>query len=95
VFLLKADKVLCFDTLLEVFILKGLRWRQNREKWQLILKGLEIRENVETSTGPSIGTSWPDRNLRFRRGWGLVSRDEAGRKGRNDVTGRLCGAEGG
>jgi hypothetical protein len=26
VFILKAVKVLCFDTLLQVFILKGLSW---------------------------------------------------------------------
>jgi hypothetical protein len=35
---LKADKVLCFDTLLEVFILKGLRWHKNRAKCVLILR---------------------------------------------------------
>jgi len=29
VFILKVVKVLCFDTLLEVFILKGLRYQQN------------------------------------------------------------------
>src|SRR5882762_1079807 len=39
-FILKGVKVLCFDTLLEVFILKGLRWLQNRAKLALILKNL-------------------------------------------------------
>src|SRR5882762_251703 len=39
-FILKRVKVLCFDTLLEVFILKGLRWLQNRAKLALILKNL-------------------------------------------------------
>jgi hypothetical protein len=29
VFILKGDKVVCFDTLLEVFILKGLTLHQN------------------------------------------------------------------
>jgi hypothetical protein len=32
VFILKADKVLCFDTLLEVFILKGLRSQETCAK---------------------------------------------------------------
>jgi hypothetical protein len=51
VFILKVDKVLCFDTLLEVFILKGLRWRQNRAKRVLILKGLA--KQVDRGNGPS------------------------------------------
>jgi hypothetical protein len=53
-FILKELKVLCFDTLLEVFILKVLTWDQNREKWGLILKGLEVPKNVETSEGPNV-----------------------------------------
>ena len=40
VLILKGDKVLCFDTPLEVFILKVLRWHQNRAKRVLILKNL-------------------------------------------------------
>src|SRR5260370_25850211 len=41
--ILKIVKVLCFDTLLEVFILKGLRRHRNRAKWVLILNSLAAR----------------------------------------------------
>ena len=45
--------MLCFDTLLEVFILKGLRWRQNRAKWVLNLKGLTSKGMLEEACSRS------------------------------------------
>jgi hypothetical protein len=54
VLILKADRVLRFDALLKVFILKVLRWHKNREKRELILRDLEDRRNVGTSAGPSV-----------------------------------------
>jgi hypothetical protein len=39
------------STLPEVFILKGLRWRQNRAKWALILKDLHGSRELKSETG--------------------------------------------
>ena len=57
VFILKGDKVLCFDALLEVFILKGVRERQNRAKRMQILKDLVERADGLSARPDRVGIS--------------------------------------
>src|SRR6266403_3289297 len=62
VVILKVDKALCFDTVLEVLILKDVRERQNRAKRMLILKGLtrQMDKGNEPSARPDrVGISAP------------------------------------
>jgi len=64
VVILKVDKALCFDTVLEVLILKDVRERQNRAKRMLILKGLT--RQMDKGNEPSarlgrVGISAPQR----------------------------------
>ena len=64
VVILKVDKALCFDTVLEVLILKDVRERQNRAKRMLILKGLtrQMDKGNEPSARPGrVGISAPQR----------------------------------
>jgi len=61
VVILKVDKALCFDTVLEVLILKDVRERQNRAKRVLILKGLtrQMDKGNEPCARPEVGISAP------------------------------------
>src|SRR5258707_14590671 len=62
VVILKVDKALCFDTVLEVLILKDVRERQNRAKRVMILKGLtrQMDKGNERCARPDrVGISAP------------------------------------
>src|SRR6266404_4040723 len=61
VVILKVDKALCFDTVLEVLILKDVRERQNRAKRVLILKDLVERTDGLSARPDRVGISAPQR----------------------------------
>ena len=64
VVILKVDKVLCFNTVLEVLILKDVRERQNRAKQILILKDLVERGDGLSARPDRVGISAPQLRCR-------------------------------
>ena len=87
-FILKGVKVLCFDTLLQVFILKGLTGaavlpsldRKSRSLAMLGMTILGLSFDGEEATRQSAGGAGSARGLR-RTGWGanFMSQDSAKR----------------
>jgi hypothetical protein len=87
VLILKVDKVLCFDTLSKVFILKVLRVHENRGKSTLILKGfaaqiverleglqVERLGRTEERTKPEKEASGRSRGVADREGTGIADK---------------------
>lgn len=87
-FIVKEDKVVCFDTVLEVFILKGLectRIVQNDSiLWAVISKGFVAKAATDEQRREGMNREWKE--LAGRPIWSVPTGSRRGRDLRSEPT---------